>query len=402
MSKVYVVNHLTPTEIKEVRTVYSETLIYMLEYDRGEDLIFFAYLATFFKINIVNGNDVAGVNIKDGKVNIYIGYNFTKFNIKERIGIIIHEVLHVICKHIVRTESRKFLEWNIACDLAINQKIKNLPKGVFKVEEMTPYPFPRGYNAEVYYDLLTKEVMDSLALEDKSLSPALLDNHEYWLESEEISNVVAESEIEYIVRKAYTKSKGNISQDIYNLISIYTNKSGGINWKNLLKKSLRKRITGIVYTLKKRNKRYRNDPNIRGVRKKLSASAIVILDVSGSMGDEEILLGLNEVKNICKVNNTSVKIIQVDTEVKEVTDFNKHSNFINRRGGGGTELYPAIEYIRNKRLPVDNLVVITDGGMEHRWENPLRCPTVFLLTAGQRLSLDVNNFPIKPMVIHVN
>jgi predicted metal-dependent peptidase len=79
-----------------------------------------------------------GVNITDDmKPNLY--YNVDFFNTgdgktwglsrDERIAVLEHEVLHILNKHLVRTEGRNHYIFNVANDLAINQFIEHLPSG---------------------------------------------------------------------------------------------------------------------------------------------------------------------------------------------------------------------------------------------------------------------------------
>jgi len=85
----------------------------------------------------------------------------------------------------------------------------------------------------------------------------------------------------------------------------------------------------------------------------------VILDTSGSMtGSFEIAIS-----NLFR-QGYIIQFIQCDTEVKSHIKINSPSQFkqIKLKGGGGTTLQPAVDYIReNKRLRGLNLVILTDG-----------------------------------------
>ena len=48
---------------------------------------------------------------------------------EEKIAVLEHEILHILNKHLLRTENRNHYVWNLANDLAINQYIKGLPAG---------------------------------------------------------------------------------------------------------------------------------------------------------------------------------------------------------------------------------------------------------------------------------
>lgn len=48
---------------------------------------------------------------------------------EEKIAVLEHEILHILNKHLLRTENRNHYVWNLANDLVINQYIKGLPYG---------------------------------------------------------------------------------------------------------------------------------------------------------------------------------------------------------------------------------------------------------------------------------
>ena len=72
----------------------------------------------------------AGVTVRNGRIELY--YNPKMFaemtkNNKERIAVLEHECQHLVKNHLARRGGRDPQLWNIACDIAINQHIKNLP-----------------------------------------------------------------------------------------------------------------------------------------------------------------------------------------------------------------------------------------------------------------------------------
>lgn len=73
-----------------------------------------------------------GVNITDDlRPNLFVNMNFYNSLTKdEKMGVLEHEVLHMLHKHLIRKEEREDYVWNLAADIAINQYIKGLPKGI--------------------------------------------------------------------------------------------------------------------------------------------------------------------------------------------------------------------------------------------------------------------------------
>ena len=87
-------------------------------------------------------------------------------SVKERAGVLKHEALHIILKHIVQMHNPKYSNkrlYNIAADLEVNQYIGapwKLPDSALDIDK-PPFDgmkLPKNDVAEVYYDLLQKEM----------------------------------------------------------------------------------------------------------------------------------------------------------------------------------------------------------------------------------------------------
>lgn len=97
---------------------------------------------------------------------------------------------------------------------------------------------------------------------------------------------------------------------------------------------------------------------------------IMALDTSGSMGQDSIMRALTEAEGIIKsgCGSSDFSIFCVDTDVKAVQPVDDIAK-LDLRGGGGTDMAPAFEYIRS--LPMydrpDVFVLATDGYVP--WEH---------------------------------
>lgn len=97
---------------------------------------------------------------------------------------------------------------------------------------------------------------------------------------------------------------------------------------------------------------------------------IMALDTSGSMGQDSIMRALAEAEGIIKsgCGSSDFSIFCVDTDVKAVQPVDDIAK-LDLRGGGGTDMAPAFEYIRS--LPMydrpDVFVLATDGYVP--WEH---------------------------------
>jgi len=113
---------------------------------------FYGHFLQQFKRHTVNKSTAEGkiigtlaVNItSDLRPNLYINTDFynsgdydsenpTKqtwgLTPEEKLGLLEHEILHILNKHLIRIDNRDSYVWNVATDIAINQYIKGLPEG---------------------------------------------------------------------------------------------------------------------------------------------------------------------------------------------------------------------------------------------------------------------------------
>ena len=196
-----------------------------------------------------------------------------------------------------------------------------------------------------------------------------------------------------LIEHAENKSRGNMPSDISEMINKMRSKK--VNWKRYIKNELSNPKEEIEETIKRRNRRFMNRIEIKGFQKQFSASGIVIIDTSGSVPSDFLAKTIGELNSICNQMNCDLKIIQVDTEVKEVKTFNPKSSTFNVKGRGGTFLYPAVEYINKNKLQANFVVVITDGECEDNWPTPLKMKTFFLMPQNARLNLNTSMMKAK-------
>jgi len=372
------------------------------------------YFHMFAMCNIIETEDVelAGVNFIK-KWNLYINpKEFQKYSLNQRLGIIKHEMLHIIFNHLVRMENKEKEEWNLATDCAINQMIRSadLPKERVDTKSLSEYlgvDVPTNQSADYYYDLIMKNKKQQNKCggsssggcpqqgdgsgSDESDGLGTLDDHNKWEESESMDGIeeLIESSVKDMVSKAQDKNRGLTPQELNEIIEIIFGKSV-VNWKSVLRNIVSNRRVNKRYTIQKRNRRFPKRIEIRGTTKEKKFDIVVILDISGSMNDSEIQDGLNEIKAIAKLTKSSIKIIQVDTTVKEVQEFTAKTKTFNRLGCGGTMMYPALQYIKDNKIDMDCGILISDMMIESldTWEQKglaPKCKFIFLNTSNHSL-----------------
>ena len=129
-----------------------------------------------------------------------------------------------------------------------------------------------------------------------------------------------------------------------------------IRWQNVLRQ-----FATSVPSLEHRSTRTRPSrfhESRYGVRQNFTYSLLVMLDVSGSVDDEYLKEGFNELHILYK-KGYSIDVIQVDTQILHHEQYKGKWKGLTRKGGGGTCLKDGVEmFVKGK---YDGLVCFTDG-----------------------------------------
>jgi predicted metal-dependent peptidase len=100
---------------------------------------------------------------------------------------------------------------------------------------------------------------------------------------------------------------------------------------------------------------------------------VVGIDTSGSIGDKELNEFLSEVVAICDdVSPSSIELLYWDTEVAGHETYNQGDykalvQSTKPAGGGGTHVGCVNQYIKDKRIEPEAIIILTDGYVEDDW-----------------------------------
>jgi predicted metal-dependent peptidase len=400
---------------------------------------------------------------------LYINENFySGLTTAQRVSVLLHEFYHLINMHPTRKGNRDSYVWNLACDLAVNQFITELPNGFqcpkcysfiqkpkddsfpsckcgttmteddvfecldyikFKVEEKD-IKLPKGEKAEVYYNILYKELpkitieigssitgnrgenakgvlsesqgIDTNGSDGESEEgytssgtdqrnkkiPYVMDSHEVWETSSPNKELVSHK-IKDMVSKALEKSRmqGNIPEYLSGIISdclTYEVK----NWKSELRQfSGYKQFFSLAPTRSKLNRRF---DHMFGYKIKRKAIGAIIFDSSGSIDDKRYSSFWKEVDNM-KSSGINLVLIECDCDIKMVCEYKRAPKKKNRIGYGGTDFRPPFDLINNKsytngkgevfkiKQPIDFIVYFTDGQGCYPEPSMVRKPTLWVM-----------------------
>lgn len=402
--------------------VYEETITNTL-WGQENQYVFYGHIIAATKVTFSNDLPApAGVCFKNGQFNLMINLEkFSKYPLKERRAILVHEALHIVLNHIGRAKSKRRFCWNMATDIALNQFVKDLPQDALLPQQ---FQLEEKLSAENYYSILRKKVDDQdisftivyengdteenqngntpsngkkiskiiakikskNGVKEIEIDPHSSDDETDGEANEEMINLIREK----LIQHAENKSRGLVPSEIAEEIEKLRSKK--IDWKRYIRNQTSNSSIDVEESIKRRNRRFMNRVEIKGFIKTYSSQGVVILDTSGSMSSEFISKILGEIDNLCKATNSNVELIQVDAQVHSIKKYTPSNKKVQIMGRGGTYLYPAIEYIRSKKIRCDYIIVLTDGEIESSWSEPPKESTFFLLPKGGKLNLDISGF----------
>lgn len=381
------------------------------------DYMFYAHMISNCKVILDKDLPAAaGVNFTHTTYNLYINPEmFNEEPMTSRLGILKHEMLHILYNHMSRKADRNHEGFNISSDCAINQHITrtHLPDYAIypdNIGEQLKIKVPENETAEFYYDLFKQELEkqkqdqqdcdndgegegkpgNGNPFQDKNSpkSPRPIDDHGKWKETEgdeALRKSITKKMIEKSIENT-SKVKGNVPSAISHFLELFTD-APKVSWKREIRKIQGNRKSNVRSTIMKKSRRFGNRDDLRGKTSSTTFDTCVVVDVSGSMDDKEILFGLNEIHALCKLTNSTMRMIQIDTEIHAVEIFSKSTKLFNRSGNGGTRMEPAMDYIKYNNIPADLVVLITDGEIEDisRWKNPPRKLIALVTTKGHNI-----------------
>jgi len=357
--------------VKEDRGLLDETLSSMfssLKYSRT--YLFYAHMIAHCSIKIERDMDApAGVSFMYDHYNLYINpEKFDLYTLEGRLAILKHEMLHILNGHLLRTDDRIHLLWNLSTDCAINQFIdeSHLPQGAITPKNFPILNCPLKKSSENYYDLLKQQNDDEYensSYKNKDGSEfTKIDTHKTWQESEgdrELQSDLTKNMIEKSTNETI-KSKGDVPHELSKWIEIF-NRKAELNWKKVLRGIVGNKKVNKRSTIMRKDRRFPNRIDLKGKTKDRLFNLLVIADVSGSVSDKALISLLNEIRYICDITKTDVDLIQIDTEAHNPEKLSKKSKLINRKARGGTILHYALDKAKEYNIEYNAVVVATDG-----------------------------------------
>lgn len=352
---------------------------------RSKEFCLFAGVLSVGKVVFTDTLPTAATNGRDVMYNPQF---IETLNDKQLTFVVLHEALHKVFQHM--TLWRKLWKEspmlaNMAADYVVNWTIKDAdPNGL-----ITEMPSHALFDTK-YANMTTKQVFDLLKQSGgkDGGSGESLDKHDWegaeQLTPEEVKEVG--KQIDQALRQGEIirgKMAGNQSRAIQGLLE------PKVDWREQLREFVNATCKNKDKTSWKRPSRrfIGQDIYMPSMIGEAVGKLVVGIDTSGSIGQKELNEFLSEVTGICdEVSPESIELIYWDYDVAahetyHQGDYAGLATTTKPAGGGGTRVGSLNEYIKDKRLSPEAVIVLTDGYVENDWGGNWDAPTLWAITS---------------------
>lgn len=309
-----------------------------------------------FSLRVVEdhrGGPTAGT---DG-ISLYYNKDFVdSLSVRQVIGLLWHEVMHVALYHHTRRLDRDPVRWNMACDYAINLMANDfgaeLPPGALLNKKYT------GMTAEQIYSVLPEQGegagcpwgrVDDLPGRDGNGKAIDVKAHEMQVrDNVNIGNEMARR----------SKRAGNFSGDWDRMVSELNDPV--LPWRTLLRDHVT-RTFKTDYDWMRPNRRIRTSylPSMHGEG---IDDAVVVIDTSGSITQNDLNDYAAEINSIFDAYECGVYVLYCDTSVSAEEKWSRADRPLSLRmtGGGGTDFRPPFRWVEDRGITPSVLIYFTD------------------------------------------
>ncbi|MCE2712070.1 MAG: VWA-like domain-containing protein [Cryomorphaceae bacterium] len=308
------------------------------------------------------------VSCKEGTFQLHVNPDFLMnvLNEEQRIGVLKHEVLHLVLKHLFRGHKKDPMLENLSADLVVNQYVDPwpLPEGAILISTFPDLKLRRFETMEYYLkellklrdkDASTNFPQSKSALDGLEKSAGNVGSHELWGGQEDQQE---ERILGRILADAMKKSSkyGSLPDAIRRSVDALL-KPPSVSWQQVLKifhASCGRTV--LRTTRRKESKRFSGNA---GTRIKRMRKIVVAIDTSGSIDLQLLSAFWSEIVSIHRTG-TDIMVLECDAEIQNEYQFRASTLKTQFKGGGGTDFGPVIKWA-NKHSQYNGLIYFTDG-----------------------------------------
>ena len=305
--------------------------------------------------------------------------------------LILHETYHKLFKHLTTWEHLYKDDAqlaNMACDYVINLMITDENRDMFAVMPKDAEGNNIGLLDERFRNMDTAQVYKILKQEQEEKGGAAsstpnegggLDEHD-WEGAQEMSadeQRELAKEIDQAVRQG-AMTAGKVGSGGNRAIDQLLQPE--VNWREVLRDFITETCRGNDdSTWRQPSRRHLAMGMLRpsGITERVG-ELVIAIDTSGSIGQHELTKCLSEIKGVCDtVRPESVRILYWDTKVcsdelygdvpNACASLEQLTQTTKPAGGGGTMVQCVPDYIREKQINAQAVIVLTDGYLGGDW-----------------------------------
>ena len=355
-------------------------------------------LMTVGKTSVVEDIPSACTNGRDEQY----GREFIKkLDDKELAFVVLHETLHKAYRHMTtwkRLHDEDHHLANLACDYVINLQLVDMDKDeLLLAMPKRPDGKPLGAIDERFRGMNAKQIFDILKEEQEEGGGGGgegFDEHDWEgassLSEEEKKQL--EKEVDQAIRqgiiaeqKVVGKGGGRMGRDLADLVE------PKVDWREVLREFVKATCNAKDTSSWRRvNRRYLSSdiymPSLIGER---VGHLVIGIDTSGSGGNKELGEFLSEVQSIAKdVHPDKVDLIYWDGEVAGHEEYSASQvdsiiDSTKPAGGGGTDPTCVMEYMKEKAIKPEAIIMLTDGYIGN-WGDEWNAPILWTIVGNNR------------------
>lgn len=344
---------------------------------------FYGHLLLGFRRRLGQGPYPLGVTLCDGVPTLEVQPElFAAQEATVQTALLEHVLKHILHLHPVRRKGRHSHDWDIACDLAINPTIADLPPGAAMPGRLW---LEEGLAAEEYYRLLAPP-FDTGNQEGQGLGNAsrdsgaqvesgaaerpnaperaalhTLDDHASWQQADSTPERLAEEVVRTLVRDAHRNSQGEVPGELRALVAGLL-APPAIPWKQVLRQFVATAgRMGRQSTWKREHRRFGHDTP--GQRKRRRLNLLVGIDVSDSTNQAPLREAFaRELLQIARGRDSLITVLYAGSRIQRIDTLRGVPAVVEAyHGGGFTDLRPVFDYARSLHPRPAAVIYLTDG-----------------------------------------